>query len=217
MLILLKSDINAPIGQKVVHCILFFVNKGIIIVIPIKTATKMIAFISVVYDVIASYSVTALNGQSHQQKVGDNAIADQSTTIKSMAKDAHLNTLFTFLITGLRKILEAPSSQPPNGQIQLQKARPIVIHITKTIIITNAIVLILPGYIIVLVRTAGIINIGTTKWHIGTLHASIISLLIKFDPRVSNNLTTRVKEKNNANTIKPVARYLSVLPVYKII
>jgi len=77
--------------------------------------------------------------------------------------------------------------------------------------------LILPGKIIVLVTTAGIMTMVETIWQKGISHDNKLLSEKVIDPLICIRFRIKVNEKNKARTIKPVFRYRLVLPVNKII
>ena len=113
MLILFVNDNRAPMGQKVEHCIRFFVMNGRITTNPAKSETNTTVLKNISTEVTFSYSVTVLNGQSQSQYAGDKVAAEASATISRTANDIHLKDGFTFFIIGFFPMFEKPSSQPP--------------------------------------------------------------------------------------------------------
>src|SRR5512146_3199593 len=66
-LVQLKSDWNAPKGQRNVHCVRFLVTTGSATTRPAKSALKMPNCRAVCAERTSGNSVTALNGHSHSQ------------------------------------------------------------------------------------------------------------------------------------------------------
>jgi hypothetical protein len=71
----------------------------------------------------------------------------------------------------------------------------------------------LPGKIIDLVKAAGSIIIGITRWQNGILHSSMSAREKDMDFLTSTILCISVKERDRAKIIKRIALYLSVFPV----
>jgi hypothetical protein len=112
-LILFVSDIRAPIGQNVAHCIRFLVSTGKTMTSARNSDRKAMVFINELNDVTFSYSVTVLKGQSQSQYVGFSVIAEVMATMSRTAKAIHRKTGLIFRMRGFRAIREKPSSHPP--------------------------------------------------------------------------------------------------------
>src|SRR5271157_2167283 len=85
-LVLLKMDWNAPNGQKNAHCVLFLVRNGSTIT---RLANNMIKMpFCTIPSVLraATYSDTALKGQSHMQYAGSNKASDSRTIASKTAQ-----------------------------------------------------------------------------------------------------------------------------------
>src|SRR5208337_484181 len=84
-LVLLKSDWNAPKGQKNAHCVLFLVSSGKAITSAPNRRTKIPFWIIPTVLRAATYSETALKGQSHMQYADSNKPSDSSVIASSTA------------------------------------------------------------------------------------------------------------------------------------
>jgi len=85
-LVLLKIDWNAPKGQKKAHCVLFFVRRGSAITRPANNTMKIPFCATPTALRAATYSETALKGQSHMQYAGSNSASDSSTMARKTAQ-----------------------------------------------------------------------------------------------------------------------------------
>src|SRR5271157_5835663 len=85
-LVLLKIDWNAPNGQKNEHWVRFFVSRGRTITRPANRAMKIPFCTDPTTLRAATYSDTALKGQSHMQYAGSNSASDNSTIASSTAQ-----------------------------------------------------------------------------------------------------------------------------------
>src|SRR5271157_527681 len=85
-LVLLKMDWKAPKGQKKAHCVLFLVSSGRAMTSAANRTTKIPFWINPTVLRAATYSDTALKGQSHMQYAGSNKASDSSTIANSTAQ-----------------------------------------------------------------------------------------------------------------------------------
>src|SRR5271169_3850855 len=90
-LVLLKMDWKAPNGQKNAHCVRFLVSSGSTITRAANKITKIPFCSNPTVLRAATYSETALKGQSHRQYAGSNSARDSSTIASSTAQGTSRN------------------------------------------------------------------------------------------------------------------------------